>query len=189
MKQIPVWVSNRHIHLSKKDADVVLGEGYELKVLKDLSQPGQFACEETLTIKWPKWQIDGVRILGPYRRDTQVEIMLWDSFKLWIQAPIRLSGDLDGSPGLEIVGPQGSVVLEKWLIVALRHIHIHTDQLKDYWLVDGQIVKVKFNWPRGLVFEEVVVRANDQSELDFHIDMEEANAWAIKNWDIVELVI
>ena len=188
MKTVPIWISNRHIHLSQSDANKLFGEGYELKKFKDLSQPWQYACEEIVTIKWPKWQLDGVRILGPYRKDTQVEVMLWDCFKLWVQAPIRLSGDLDGTPGIEITGTNWSVVIEKWVIVAQRHIHMSLDEASNYGLVDGQIVSVKVSWERGLTFNEVVVRANANWALDMHIDIEEGNAAGVKNWTQAEIV-
>ncbi|HCB51753.1 TPA: phosphate propanoyltransferase [Patescibacteria group bacterium] len=169
-------MSNRHIHLSQIDAEKLFGKGYEYKKMKDLSQPGQYACEECVSIKGPKGQIDGVRILGPYRKMTQVEVLLADTFKLGIKAPISLSGHLQGTPGVEIVGPMGSIQLEQGLIVAKRHLHITVAEAKDFGLEDGQTISVKAMGERGLVFDNVVVRATDDSALDMHIDTEEANA-------------
>jgi len=188
MKNVPMWISNRHIHLSQKDADVLFWIWYELTKMKDLSQPGQFACEETLTIVWPKWQYEWVRILWPYRKDTQVEIMIADGFKLGVQAPIRLSGDLNGTPGIEVKGPKGSVVIAQWVIVAKRHIHINPQEAEMYGVLDGEIVSVKTQGERWLSFDQVVVRVTPQSALDMHIDIEEANAAWVQNGDMGELL-
>lgn len=188
MKKLTVGVSNRHLHLSENDANILFGEWYQLNKIKDLSQPGQFAAEEIVSIKWPKWQIDGIRILWPYRQDTQIEIMMWDNFKLWINAPIRLSGDLVGTPWLEIIGPKWSINIEKWVIVAKRHIHMNLDEAKAFGLKDNQIVRVKADGERWLIFENVIVRANNKWALDMHIDIEEANAAWIKNGQEVEII-
>ena len=185
---LTVWVSNRHIHLSQKDADLLFGKWYELTKIKDLSQPGQFACQEVVNIKWPKWQIDNVRILWPYRKDTQIELLLGDNYKLWIDAPIRLSGDLENTPGLEIIWPNGSIFTEKWAIVAKRHIHMNLQEAEELWLKDGQIVNIKTEWERWLIFENVIVRADPKWALDVHIDMEEANAAGLKNWDNCKII-
>ena len=188
MKKLKIWVSNRHIHLSQEDASVLFGEWYQLNKIKDLTQPGQFAANECVTIKWPKGQFDWVRILWPYRNDTQVEIMIGDNFKLWINAPIRLSGDLENTPWLEIIWPQWFVIIEKWVIVAKRHIHMNLDEAQEFWLEDWQVVSVKVDGERWLIFENVIVRADIKWSLDMHIDMEEANAAGVKNWQEVEIL-
>ncbi|MCD8281493.1 phosphate propanoyltransferase, partial [Enterocloster citroniae] len=122
--RIPVGISNRHVHLSREDLSDLFGAGYELTKMKDLSQPGQYACKETVTICGPKGAIEKVRILGPVRPRTQVEILSGDSFKLGIKAPARLSGDLDKTPGITIIGPRGSVQTKEGLMAAQRHIHM-----------------------------------------------------------------
>ncbi|HOG15583.1 MAG TPA: phosphate propanoyltransferase, partial [Candidatus Absconditabacterales bacterium] len=174
--KITVGISNRHVHLSRKDADLLFGEGYELTKIKDLSQPGQFATEECVVLKGPKGEISKVRILGPYRKDTQIEVLLGDNYKLGINAPVRLSGDLENTPGLEIIGPNGSITTKKGAIVAQRHIHMNLEEAKEFGLENGQIVSVKTEGERGLIFENVIIRADSKGALDFHIDMEEANA-------------
>lgn len=174
--RLPIWISNRHIHLSQIDAEKLFGKEYQFNTIKDLSQPGQYAYQETVSLKWPKGQIDGVRVLGPCRKQTQAELLLADNFKLWIKAPIRLSGDIKDSAWCDIIGPMWSVSLDHGCIVAKRHLHITVAEAKDAWLVDGQEIKVKTNWERWLVFENVLVRVGDNYALDMHIDLEEANA-------------
>ena len=186
---IPLWVSNRHIHLSKADAEALFGEGFQLTPIKDLSQPWQFAAAECVTLKWPKWQIEKVRILWPYRPQTQVEILMADQFKLWILAPIRLSGDLKHSAWVDIVWPDGKELsISEWMIIAKRHIHMTPADAEKYGVQNNQIVKIKCWWERWLVFDEVVIRVADASSLDTHIDVEEANAAALPQSSSVELL-
>lgn len=173
---IPVGVSNRHLHLSQADLDTLFGSGYQLTPIKDLSQPGQFACKETVTICGPKGAIEKVRVLGPVRSKTQVEILAGDCFKLGVTAPARLSGDLVGSPGITIVGPKGSVQTAEGLIVAQRHIHMTPSDAAYYGVHDGQIVNIEIEGSRGGTYANVAIRANDASALECHIDTEEANA-------------
>ncbi len=177
--RIPVGISNRHIHLSREDLDTLFGYGYELNVLKELSQPGQYGCKETLTICGPKGAIEKVRVLGPVRDKTQVEILAGDSFKLGVVAPTRLSGDLEATPGLTLIGPKGSVQLMEGLIVAQRHIHMTLADASYLGVKDGQVVSIKLDGPRGGTLQNVMVRANDNSALEFHVDIEEANAMNI----------
>ncbi|MCK9467136.1 MAG: phosphate propanoyltransferase [Candidatus Absconditabacterales bacterium] len=186
--KLTVGISNRHVHLSRKDADLLFGEGYELTKIKDLSQPGQFAAEECVVLKGPKGEISKVRILGPYRKDTQIEVLLGDNYKLGINAPVRLSGDLENTPGLEIIGPNGSITTEKGAIVAQRHIHMNLEEAKEFGLENSQIVSVKTEGERGLIFENVIVRADSKGALDFHIDIEEANAAGVKNLDECKII-
>ena len=175
-KDIPVGVSNRHVHLSQSDLETLFGAGYALSSMKDLSQPGQYACKETVTLCGPKGAIEKVRILGPVRKETQVEILRGDCFKLGAKAPVRQSGDLDATPGITLVGPKGTVCLKKGLIVALRHIHMHTDDATRFGVCDGQVVRVRVQGERGGLFENVLVRSNANSALECHLDTEEANA-------------
>lgn len=185
---IPLWVSNRHVHLSKTDAEALFGEWFELTPIKDLSQPGQFAAAECVILKWPKWQIEKVRILWPYRPQTQVEILMADQFKLWVMAPIRLSWDLEWTPGLEIVAWEKSITIPQWVMIAKRHIHMLPEDAEKYGVRDHQIVKIKCGGERWLIFDEVVVRVTTTSKLDTHIDTEEANAAWVSNWSIIELI-
>ncbi len=187
--RVPIGISNRHVHLSQADANTLFGSNYELTPMKELSQPGQYACAETLTIKGPKWELSKVRILGPYRKFSQVEIMMGDNFKLGTQAPIRESGDLEGSAGITLIGPAGEVELKQGLIVAKRHIHMSVADAQDFWVYNGQIVKVKTNGIRALVFDEVVIRVDDRFALDMHIDVEEGNAAGLQQGDWWELIV
>lgn len=186
--QLPIALSNRHIHLSQKDLDILFGEGYELTKFKDLSQPGQFACEEKVDVVGAKKAIKGVRILGPVRGDTQFEISIADAFTLGVSPVVRNSGDIANTPGAKLVGPKGEVDLEKGIIVAARHIHMHTTDGEDFGVADKDLVSVKVNGPRGLVFDNVLVRVHPTYALEMHVDVEEGNAAAIKNGDLVELV-
>lgn len=179
--EIPVGVSNRHIHLSKEDLNTLFGEGYEMAKLKDLSQPGQYACKETVTICGPNGAIEKVRILGPARSKTQVEILRGDCYKLGVKTQSRLSGDLQGTPGITLIGPKGSVQIKEGLIVAQRHIHMNPEDAKCFGVHDGQIVSLKFDGPRGGILNNVAIRANDASVLECHVDIEEANAMEINS--------
>lgn len=189
MKQIPVGVSNRHIHLKKEHVEQLFGEGYELKVFKELSQPGEFAAEETVTIRTQKSEIQHVRILGPIRSLTQVEISKTDSFALGVKAPIRSSGNIEGTPGITIIGPRGEINVENGVIVAERHIHMTTDDAASFGVRDGQYVSVKIPGERGLIFNQVLIRVKDTYALDMHIDTDEANAAGLKSGDTVELLL
>lgn len=185
---IPVGVSNRHIHLSKEDLSRLFGEGYEMTKLKDLSQPGQYACKETVTIGGPKGAIEKVRVLGPVRSKTQVEILEGDFYKLGIATEARLSGDLQGTPGITLIGPKGSVQTAEGLIVAQRHIHMSNKDAQDLGVHDGQIVSIQIDGTRGGILNNVAVRANDTSVLECHIDMEEANALNVNSLTKVKLI-
>lgn len=187
--RVPVGISNRHIHLSTIDVEKLFGKGYECKVLKELSQHGEVAYEETVTIKGPKGEIKNVRVLGPARKQTQVEIMMGDNYVLWTKAPILLSGDLEKSESITVIGPNGSIYLPKGLIVAKRHLHISQAQATDAELTQNQVIKIRIGYgERWLIFENVMVRIKDTFELDFHIDIEEANAagvWQGDRWEII----
>ena len=188
--KVPVGLSNKHVHLSEEHIDILFGEGHELTPIKDLSQPGQYACEEKVDLVGPKRTIKGVRILGPARKETQVEISLSDGFTLGIKdLPIRDSGKLEGTPGVKLVGPKGEVELERGVIAAARHIHMHTSDAEKYGLKDKDMVSVKVGGPRGLTFDNVLVRVSDQYALDMHLDVEEGNAAGLSNCDEVEVIM
>ncbi len=186
---VSVGLSNRHIHLTQEHVENLFGKGYELTKLKDLVQPGQYACHEKVDLVGPKGTIKGVRVLGPARRKTQVEISLADGYVLGVKSPIRDSGDLAGSPGIKIVGPKGEVHIEEGVIVAARHIHMHTSDGERLGLRDKDVVKVRVGGQRGLVFENVVIRMSLKYSLEFHVDLEEGNGAGLKNGDMVEIII
>lgn len=187
-KMLPIALSNRHVHLSKEHIEILFGEGYELKRMKDLSQPGQYACEEKIDVVGPKNSLKGVRILGPARKSSQVEISLTDGFVLGVVPPVRDSGDLEESPGAKLVGPKGEVEITKGIIAAARHIHMHTSDAEEFGVNDKDRVKVRVNGDRGLIFENVLVRVNKDYALEMHVDVDEGNAAAVKNGDMVELI-
>lgn len=186
--KLPIALSNRHIHLGQDDLNVLFGEGYELTITKDLSQPGQYACEEKVDVVGPKGTIKGVRVLGPVRGRTQIEVSISDAFKLGVPPVVKNSGDVAGSPGVKIVGPKGEVELEDGVIVAARHIHMHTTDGEKFGVEDGEIVKVRTEGMRSVVFENVLVRVNKDFALEMHVDIEEGNAAGVKNGDLVELI-
>lgn len=186
--QVPVGVSGRHLHITREHMEILFGKGYELTPIKELSQPGQFAAKEQLTICGPKGVFEKVRIIGPCRKETQVEILQSDAIKLGIEGKIRLSGDLHDTPGLTIIGPKGSVILDKGVIVAQRHIHMNPSQAEAYGVEDGQVVSVMVNGMRGAILQNMLIRADEKGYLDCHIDMEEANALGLKNGSKVTII-
>lgn len=186
--KIPLGISNRHVHISSDDLTTLYGQGQQLTGMKDLSQPGQFVSEQTVTLVGPKGVIEKVRVLGPVRDKTQVEISVSDCFKLGIQAPIRDSGDLSGSAPVTLVGPVGSVTLPEGCIIAARHIHMHPRDAERYGVRDGDRVNVKSSGPRGIVFNEVLVRVNDNYYLEMHLDIDEANAASLVNGDRLKIM-
>lgn len=185
---LPVAISNRHVHLSQADLEVLFGSGFELTPMKDLSQPGQFAANEQVDLVGPKRTISGVRILGPARKTSQVEISVTDAFTLGISPVVKNSGDLEGTPGLKLVGPAGEVVLDKGSIVAARHIHMHPTDAEKFGVKDKDVVSVRTEGPRPVVFDNVLVRVNPEYSLEMHVDMDEGNAAFVKNGTLVELV-
>lgn len=185
---VPVGISNRHVHLSQADLEILFGCGYELTKMKELSQPGQYACKETVTVCGPKGAIEKVRILGPVRSRTQVEILAGDCFKLGAKAEPRLSGDLDGTPGITLVGPKGSVQTRDGLMVAQRHIHMHPDDAVRFGVHDGQSVSIETDGIRGGVYRNVLIRVTPDSALECHVDTEEANGMGLGGAASVTLI-
>lgn len=180
--EIPVGVSNRHIHLTREHVDVLFGKGYELTKLKDLSQPGQYACKEQLTIIGPSMRaIEGVRVLGPERKRSQVEISRTDSFILKLKPPVRESGNLDGSAPVTIIGPKGIVTLDEGCIIANRHIHMNPEEAKRFGVTDGETVNVQLDGERKSLFYDVSIRVSDSFRLEMHIDTDDANAAGVGN--------
>ncbi|MBP2001037.1 putative phosphotransacetylase [Paenibacillus shirakamiensis] len=187
-KIVPVGVSARHIHLTQEDIETLFGQGYKLTEFKPLSQPGQFAANETVVVKGTKGQFDKVRILGPARPASQLEISRTDAFAIGVKAPVRESGRIDGTPGITIQGPAGEVQLEQGVIVAARHIHFHTSDAEQWGIKDQQLLKVRLGGERGLTFDNVIARVSESFALDMHIDTDEANAAGAKTGDTAEIV-
>ncbi|MEH7886982.1 phosphate propanoyltransferase [Bacillus sp. JJ1609] len=185
---IPVGVSNRHIHLKQEDLEKLFGQGYELTVAKELSQPGEFAANETVKVTGPKGEFPSVRILGPVRKFTQLEISRTDAFSLGVNAPLRSSGNIEGTPGIKLSGPKGELEIHEGVIVAERHIHMTPDDAAKFAVSDGEYVSVKAEGERSLVFHQVLIRVKESYALDMHIDTDEANASGLKNGDQVEIV-
>ena len=187
---IPVGISNRHIHLSAADVETLFGKGYELQPMKDLSQPGQFACKEQLTIIGPSMRaIEKVRVLGPVRKETQVEISRTDAFTLKVKAPVRESGKIDGSAALTIIGPKGVVNIEKGCIIANRHIHMSLADGEKFGVKDNQYVDVEVEGAeRRTKWYDVQVRVHKDFRLEMHVDTDDANAVGISNGGTVRIV-
>jgi putative phosphotransacetylase len=175
MPKIQVEVSARHCHLSQKDADILFGKNYQFKIMKMISQPGQFATVEDVTIKGPKGEFK-LRIVGPIRSDSQVELAATDCYRLGIKPVIRVSGDIKGTPAAVLTGPDGKVTLKQGVIVAQRHLHISPSEAKALKVKSGQLVSMKIKGPRGLIFNNVIVRSGSGHKKSFQIDTDEGNA-------------
>lgn len=197
-KTIPVGVTNRHFHVSQSDLEKLYGSGYRLTKLRDISQRGQFAANETLHVQGPNGTIENIRIVGPVRSRTQLELAPSDAFKLGISPPVRYSGDLDGSAGsITVIGPAGMLKLTEGVIVPIRHIHMSPVDAKIFGVYDGARVRVaparppEFapqNESRYLIFDNVLVRVHPSFVLDFHIDIDEANAAGLRTGDRVKIL-
>ena len=185
---VPVGVSARHIHLSRRHVEVLFGEGYKLTKNREL-MGGQYAAKEAVTIVGPGLRaMENVRVLGPERRQTQVEISVTDAIRLGISPPLRESGDLAGSGPIAVVGPKGAIHLNEGCILAARHIHMPPMEATQLGLKDGDIVSVKIEGERALTFENVKIRVDPSFTLEMHIDTDEANACGAKTGDIVKIV-
>ncbi len=185
--EIKVGVSNRHIHLCKNDLEILFGKDYKLTKLKDLTQPGQFACNEIVTIKTEKNEISKVRIIGPIRNYTQVEISKTDSYVLGIDPPIRDSGNLKGSSAITVIGPKGSIDLKEGCIISNRHIHATKKDIKKYNLDGSKLYDVIIKGEKGGVISGVKIKVDDNYSFELHIDTDDANAHLVKSGDILEL--
>ncbi len=173
---IEVEASGRHVHLSRRDVDLLFGQGYQLTPVKELSQPGQYACSERVTITGPKGSLKNVVVLGPERKNSQVEVSLTDALVLGIKAPIRQSGDTKGTPGVTITNGDKQVVLQEGILVAKRHMHITPEDAVKFNVSEGEIIKVKVFGARPLIFDDLVVRVSKDFRTFIHIDYDEANA-------------
>ena len=186
--KINIGVSARHVHLSSEDLKILFGEDYELTVKAPLSQPGQYACNEQVTLKGPKGNIERVRVLGPVRGESQVEISKTDSFALGINPPVRNSGDLNGAAEVTIVGPKGEVIRNA-AIIAARHVHATKEDAIKYGFLDKEFVSLKITGEKSGVLENVYVRISDSFYYEAHLDTDDANAFLIKNGDEAELIV
>jgi putative phosphotransacetylase len=186
--KVKVGISNKHLHLCEADLATLFGAGHKLTVKKELSQPGQFAAEETVDVVGPKGTLKGMRVLGPTRKESQVELAMTDARVIELSLPVRESGVLDGTPGVKLIGPKGEIELAKGAIIALRHIHLSVDQAKEANVKDKDWVTVKTFGSRPLIFEDVLIRSGDGHFSEMHVDTDEGNAAGIKNDDMVEII-
>ncbi len=180
-KAVVVNVSNRHVHLRQNELEILFGKGYQLTKLRDLMQPGEHATNETVTIAGSKGEMKGVRVLGPLRKATQVEVSMTDSIHLGLNAPVRLSADTAGSASVRITGPKGTVELKEGCIVAKRHVHMSPADAEFLGVKHGDVLSVRIEGERGLVFGNVIARVSPNMVLECHLDTDEANAAAAKN--------
>lgn len=173
---VEVEASGKHVHLSRKEIDVLFGEGYQLTKVKELSQPGQYTCKERITLIGPKGCLHQVVVLGPERKKAQVEVSLTDALTLGIAAPLRESGNIEGTSGVIIASGAAMIRLEQGLIAAKRHIHMSTEDAQKFQLNNGEIVRVEVWGKRPLAFDDVLIRVSSSYKTYMHIDYDEANA-------------
>jgi putative phosphotransacetylase len=178
---IPVGVSNKHIHLTQEHVEILFGKGYELTKARELKQPGQYAAKETVCVAGPSGSFPKIRVLGPVRKASQLEISRTDAYALGVNPPVRDSGDLKGSAAACVIGPAGMVVLTENVIIARRHIHMTPEIASSYGVKGGDIVSISCESPRKCVFYDTLIRATEESALEIHLDTDEANAAGIKN--------
>lgn len=189
MKKIPVGVSGRHAHLSQEHLEILFGKGYELTPMKPLSQPNQFAAEEKIDVVSPGGKLlAGVRILGPVRKASQVEISQSDALRNKFVAPLRSSGDVAGSGSAKLIGPKGEIELNEGVIIADRHIHFSLEEAQEFGVEDGQIVSIRIGGIKPGILDQVLCRVNKNFRLDCHLDTDDGSAFMLKNGDLVELV-
>ncbi|MBI2302588.1 MAG: phosphate propanoyltransferase [Armatimonadetes bacterium] len=173
---IPIGVSVRHVHLCRAHLDILFGPGYELTVRNELYQPGFYAANECVTLATPKRALHNVRILFPLRDRSQVELARSDALPLGVDPPVRLSGNIDGTPGITLVGPRGSVQLDEGMIVAARHVHMDHAAAGRFGVKNGDLMDVEIDGQRALVLRKVIVRVAEGQLLEMHLDTDEANA-------------
>ena len=186
--KVEVGISNKHLHLSEADLATLFGAGHKLTRKKDLKQPGQFASEEQVDIVGPKGTLKGLRVLGPTRKESQVELAQTDARGIGLTLPVRESGVLDGSPGVKLIGPAGEVDLPKGAIIALRHIHLSPSEAIEAGVKDKDWVTVKTTGTRPIIFEDVLIRSGEAHLNEMHVDTDEGNAAGITNGDMAEII-
>ena len=186
---IPVEISNHHVHLTRDSLDVLYGKGYELTKLRDLSQPGEFASNERVSLIGANMKaIEKIRILGPIREYTQAELSITDGYFLGLDLPTRISGNIKGSPPITIIGPKGVLNLTEGAIRAARHIHMTPKDAEYYQVKNGDRVKVEVSGEHGVIYKDVVIRVSQKSKLAFHLDTDEANAANIKGTGLARIL-
>lgn len=184
-RPIPIGVSVRHVHLSREHTDVLFGPGYELTKKRDVTQPGQYVTRETVDLVGPKGEIRRVSIIAPLRRETQIEVARTDAFALGVSPPLRESGKLEGTPGITLRGPSGTITIDRGVILAHRHVHMNPEQARDYGVKDRDVIQVKVEGEREMTMGDVIVRVHPEYELDMHVDTDEANAAGLHNDSVV----
>ena len=184
---VPVMSSNRHCHLSQADVERLFGAGYRLTKMRDLVQPGQYACNERVTIETEKGKMV-LRVVGPARKETQVELSITDSVKLGLKPPIRMSGELEGSPGCVLSNGDRRITIPKGVIVAARHLHMSPDDAQAFGLKDGDVVSLRVEGPRPATLENVLVRSGEAHRMEAHIDTDEANACALSDGQLCRVI-
>jgi putative phosphotransacetylase len=185
--KVTIEGSGKHLHLSREHLDILFGKGFELENKKNLSQPGQFVSNSKVDVVGPKGTLSGLSVLGPCRKETQIELSYTDARKAGLEPPVRLSGELEGSPGCMLVGPNGTVTIDKGVIVAKRHLHCSPADGEKFGIKNGDVIKIKVGGERGLIFENVECRVGPTHATYVHIDYDEMNAAALfgKNTGIV----
>ncbi len=186
--KVNVAISNRHVHLTKKDLEALFGEGYELEVDRPLTQPHQFASTAYVTLKTEKNEIQKVRVLGPVREYTQVEIALTDAYKLGLRPPVRDSGDLEGSSGITLIGPKGTLILDKGCILATRHIHMSEDFAKEHGFQNHEEVSVELGGEKSGRLDHVRIKTSKEAFLELHLDTDDGNAFQVGKGIIGEIL-
>ena len=184
---VPVNISNRHVHLCQADVDRLFGAGYQLTKMRDLIQPGQYACNEKVTIETEKGQMS-LRVVGPVRKETQIELTLTDAVKLGVKPPVRMSGDLQGSPGCVLSQGGRRITLDKGVIIAARHLHLSPDEAQAFGLKDGDTVSLRVEGPRAMTLDQVIVRSGQDHRMEAHIDTDEANACMLRGGQLCRVV-
>lgn len=187
-RQVPVGISVRHIHLSRQDVDALFGRNYQLTPMRPLSQPGQFACQECLDVVGPKGALKKVRILGPERPATQIELAQTDCRMIGINAPVRVSGNVKGTPGVTLVGPRGELRVPEGVIIADRHLHMTLAQAAAFGVSDGDIVKARIDGEKPGILDGILVRASDKCALDLHLDTDDANAFQLRQGQLLTVL-
>ena len=187
-RYVPAAISARHMHLCQAHIDTLFGRGHTLKSIRDLVQPQQFACAEQVALVGKKGRIEGIRVLGPAREDTQVEISMTDCIKTGIDPVVRMSGDIKNTPGGTLIGPAGQVELKKGVIVSARHLHATDEQAAWFGLKNGDVISVKKTGDREIIFGSVVVRTGKAHQLELHLDTDEANAACIGQSELLEII-
>ncbi len=185
---VPVSISARHLHVTQEHLEILFGKNYELQVERMISQPGQYAAKEKVDLKTPKGEIKGIRILGPVRKITQIELPKSDFRRIGLKGMVRNSGDIAGSEGITVIGPKGQVELKEGVIIADRHIHMTPQDAKHYNVTAGQVVSVEVPGLRGGIMNNVSIRVSDAYALDFHVDTDDANAFLLENGQWLKII-